>query len=466
MSSRSFTDKPIWITVIVLAALALGLGLLNLQTAFSVRGFNIINKVEEKADIYSQTFAIFFNRPIAAGQDLNKLITIEPAQQLYFSNIGDELLIQTSQVLQADTAYKLKINNQILDIFNQPLGTDFQTEFQTRPLDLYYVTNIDGKSQLTREHIDSQSREAIFTTQRLAQYRVSKDMVAVIDQQSFDEQILKFVDLADKSVVTPLPAKYSVYDFQFVPNQNLAYFTARAAEQTDEYGVVYSTRKLYLLDLTDNSFVLVNTPSAIEDIEDLIISPDGEALLYRDTGESVYYLMDVTDPENPVSIGKYVATSGFNYTSQQLLFTGADFISSTGEPFTLSVDSERNETIIQDDTIGNIDPAWAHTSNAVVLAKRYDILENTKGLFQLELIVEGRVVSKFIKDRESVELPQVSPDDRYIAAESYTQTQLENLENLRSVGYQAKPGSGKLLIINASTWQVEREIEAINALWY
>jgi|GEM_PF-6269196 len=466
MFSKLNSDKLIWLVVFILVLASFVLGILSLSTGFTVRSFNVLDQKSPKVDLYNQSFAVYFNRPILAGQNLDKLVQIEPVQKLYFSIIGDELLIQTSQILEANTDYTLTINKELLDIFNKPLTSDYKANFATRPLDLYYVKTNTGSTELVRQQFDSGDEEIIYKDSNIVRYQVGQNMLAAINQISFDVQTLNLIDLNTKKAQLPLPNNYSVYDFQFVPNQPFAYFTARIAEESAQYGVIYSTRKLYLLNLKTLKFELVAMPSAIEDIEELVISPDGQALLYKDTAESIFYLMDVTDSVNPVSIGKYVSTSGFNFSSQKLLFTAADFMNGTGSPFTVSVDADRKSQILQSDALGNIDPVWANSSDLIILSKQYADLVNTKGLYKLELIDKSQIINSFIKQGESLELAQISPDDRYIVVENYTITQLQDLDNLRPIGYQAKPGKGKLLVIDAKNWQVIKEIEAINALWY
>lgn len=466
MFSNIKQEKLFWIITAVLTVSVILLALLNLNATFALRDFNVSGGDRFRAEIYNQSFSLYFNRPILPEQDLESLISIEPPQQLYFSSIGSELLVQPSINLQANTEYTITLSNELKDVFGTTIGEDLEVEFKTRPLDLYYTTNSGDFTSLIRRNIDTDSEDTVVTLQDLVNYSIGRDFVSLINRLTFDEQELVILNTRNNEQIRPLPPEYSVYDFQFIPNQPLAYFTARTATEDPEYGLIYSTRKLYLLNLDDFSFEAVLIPELIEDLEELIISPDGQALIFRDTSESIYYLMDVTDSLNPVSLGKYVAASGFNFNSQQLMFTGADFVDSSGEPYTLTVNAERAVDGVQPDTIANIDPDWANTTNAIVLAKRYSELENTKGLFQLELVVDKQVVRSIRVENESLELPRVSPDDSYIVAEKYTQENLQNLENLRSIGYQAKPGFGKLVIIDAVTWQILTEIDGLNASWY
>lgn len=466
MFSKFKEEKLFLAITVILVALVVVLALLNLNTGFKLRNFDVLQGNKESADIYKQTFSLYFNRPILAGQNLDSLITIEPPQKLYFSSIGSELLIQPSLNLQSNTDYKIKIDSEFKDIFNSNIGNTLELSFKTRPLDLYYTTRNGDVTSLIKRNIANNSEETIVSLQDLVKFSIGQDFVSLINRLNFDEQELVILKTDNQEQVRPLPPEYSVYDFQFVPNQPFAYFTARTATQDAEYGTIYSTRKLYLLNLQDFSFEQVSIPEQIEDLEELIISPDGQALMYRDTAESIYYLMDVTDPQSPVSLGRFVSASGFNFNSKLLMFTTADFLNSSGEAHTVTIDSERAVEVVQPDTVANIDAEWANTTNAIVLAKKYAELENTKGLFQLELIIDNQIARSIRVDNESLELPKVSPDDSYIVAEKYTQDNLQNLENIRSIGYQAKPGFGKLVVIDAVTWQILTEIDGLNASWY
>lgn len=466
MFSRIKHVSTIYAAVIVLFVITAILAVLNLDTTFVVRRVQIAEEAG-KVDLYNQSFLVDFNHPIQPGQNLNELISIEPSQQLYFSLQGSELKVQTSRALDSASNYKLTVNAELKDVFDHALGSDFIFEFRSRDLDLYYIQpGLEDK--LVRRGMGDQTEQVLFAAPEIVRHYVNGDYVAVITSESFEEQTLHLINLATNTTTQPLASTFSVYEAQFVPEQQLMYLTARILENNPEVGEIYTSRQLYLMDLNTLSTQKIELPATIQDLEDILLSPDGQALMFKDTLESIYYLMDVTDTLNPVSLGHFVATGGFNYDSQELIFTAADFVTATGFPFTVKIDSEREQTIITPDGISVIDPHWSNRESNLLVSRQYKELDNSRGYYELLVLNGGggEILNVLRKDNISLEMPQYSSDDKFISVEAYTTEQLTNLIGLRIMGYQAKPAEGEIYLFDTQTLTIQQAFDGVNAVWY
>lgn len=466
MFSRIKHVSTIYAAVIVLFVITAVLAVLNLDTTFAVRRVQITGS-ESRVDLYNQSFLVDFNHPIQPGQNLNELISIEPSQQLYFSLQGSELKVQTSRALDSASNYKLTVNSKLKDVFDHTLESDFVYEFRSRDLDLYYVQpGLEDK--LVRRGMGDQKEEVLFAAPEIVRHYVNGEYLIVITSESFEEQTLHLVNLQTGEIKRPLPSSFSTYEAQFVPEQSLVYLTARVLENNPEVGEIYTSRQLYLMNLNTLTFEKIDLPETIQDLEDILLSPDGQALMFKDTLESIYYLMDVTDTLNPVSLGHFVATGGFNYDSQELIFTAADFVTATGFPFTVKIDSEREQTIITPDGTSVIDPHWSNRESNLLVSRQYEELDNSRGYYELLVLNGGggEILNVLRKDKMSLEMPQYSPDDKFISIEAYTTEQLTNLIGLRIMGYQAKPAEGEIYLIDTQSLTVQQAFEGVNAIWY
>src|SRR5690606_10700251 len=68
-----------------------------------------------------------------------------------------------------------------------------------------------------------------------------------------------------------------------------------------------------------------------------------------------------------------------------------------------------------------LDPQFFHTTNSILYSRNYQELLGTQGLFEIVLRNGTNQITRVIReDAVSLELPQASIDDRYIAVERYT----------------------------------------------
>ncbi len=470
MTLTSFS-KSLAIVIVLLVAGLVGLILLNLGSNFHVRSVTL-NQTDQKAHILNQQIIVEFNRPLVK-QDWSELIKISPPVEAQFLERGAKLYIFIKESLQSDTEYQVELVDSVEDIYGERLTEAFNYRFLTRSLELYaQETTASGTSISKWQLPDFTTTNLYNSAMEIRNYDVSAEQLAVVEMVQQDLFAIKLVDLADNSFEWITDTKNeNAYAVQFVPGRNLIYFIKEKITYIEEYPVSDGGRALYAYSLDTATTSPIELSPQIEDIDEFIVSQDGRTILLRDSADAEYYLVDANNTNNSIPLGKFASTGGISPDSTKVLFSKLDLVGGAPEPFLVTVDSQKQEEVVSKQGKYAIDPDYANTSDSFTYSQQYREVAGSRGLFEIILPHSSDAGKATLKANNlSLELPKLSPDDRYVVVEAYTAEQLLDYANLRILGFQAKPSTAELRIYdlkieNLGDNLIKKIDNSINAKW-
>jgi hypothetical protein len=467
MPNERLFNRAIKITLSVALGVTLMLIVLNALVQFSVRGIDVVVNSAQQVEIQNQRIRIKFNRPLPK-QDFAQFIEITPKLDVTYANLAEELVIVPQQALASNTKYQIKIKPGLLNVYNETLKTEFVHEFTTRSLNLYYLQkHADGTDKIGRYSLATNQSQDIYQADDILTYEVRHNELITIEQQTFERRLAKLTRLENNFTQEITPANLSVYAVQFSPVLNEAYFLAKDLDAKDEFGQSIGGRFAHVFDLEKRSWKQLEISADIGDIDELVIADDGKTLLVKDTASGVYYLVDLTDTTNTVPLGKFIGNGGFNYQGREIMFNAINILDEDTNPYVVVVNSEKQERALSSKLLFTIDAYFANLSNAYVWAERYQEIENTRGLFNIQVFnAKGELQKVINRPGFSLELPQFSPDDRYLSIEAFTLDQVVNPTDIRVLGFQSKSFAGSGLIYDLQQQKfLDVELPGVELRW-
>lgn len=449
--------------VIVLVVLLL----LNTGSGLRIRQVVIEGGFSE-AEISSQQIVVRFNRPMAK-QNWEELVTIEPEAEISFLERGTDLFIFFPKNIIANSEYTLSLSAEIKDIYEEPLGETETVNFTTRKLELYGQNLGEDETTISRWVLPEMEKSDLYSTDKsIRQYDVSSDFIAVVEEVKSEVYAVKLLNVNTRSEqwLTDTDSE-SAYAVQFVPARNLLYILKEKITYIDEYPVSDGGRSLFLYSLDTGASTKLSLNEQIRDVDEFKVSQDGRTILLRDSADAQYYVVDANNSANSLALGKFASTGGISPDNSKVAFSKLDLVGNTPEPFIVTVNEEKEETIISKVSAYSIDPYYASTTDQIIYSRRFEEIEGSRGLFEVFLLKsEDGIMTRLKESGLSLELPQLSPDDKFVVVESYMPEQLLDYANLRILGFQAKPNTSVAKIYSVADTGLVADLEdTINLKW-
>ncbi len=409
----------------VIAALSIGILVLALLVAMGgprVRHVMVQNQ-DGGGEIAStnQGLTLVFDRPIE-GTDLKTAIEVQPKTDFSVSHRNQQLSVTFDQNLLSDTDYVLTVSPELEDSLGKQMEHEYSYEFAAAEPSFTYLERNYGhleRDKIIEKAPLSQQSYILFWADRISRFARNDRYVAVVLPRADKTDELHVVDLEtfeERSIDIPSNARI---DNQFV-------FIARVRpESGDDAPVVregesylkgYGSNKLYRYDIDGEQLQPIDTLSDEGDVESVLYSRDGQALLYR-TIDGVYYVTGAAQTTEPTLLGSYGESGGFDRTNTKLTF-------STGKGMAI-YDAEAKELreLPHINIGGRITmPTFLHNSDELLYLK--DLLHAKEGEpMQVgvtdaagELEEQGvglqQPSARFFDD------PVISYDDRYVLIEA------------------------------------------------
>ncbi len=211
-----------------------------------------------------------------------------------------------------------------------------------------------------------------------------------------------------------IPSDARVDNLRSSPVDNRLAFVTRAVYRA---GVDESERetydsRLFSYDIDGEQLQPVDTLSDTGNVENVLYSRDGQALLYR-TLDGVFYLTGAARTTEPVVVGIYQESGGFNRTGAKLAFRGS------GGADIYDAQAKESQELTGIGAGGRISaPAFLHNSDDIVyLWDPYNAKEGeATWIYIASADGEEQVVSSRPSER-FFDVPVVSHDDRYVLVE-------------------------------------------------
>ncbi len=470
-------NKIILIVISVLTLLAVVLLFLNTFSKPHIRYIDV-DGGKDNAEFLDNKIKVYFNTPIERTEnnkpiDFKKYINLDPVIDYSLTWNGNTLYIISKDTLAEDTSYTVKIAGGYKDIYGNIVDHSFDYSFKTKPLKLTYLEKNypKAKDRIISRNVKNNNFEVLFEDNNIKQYTVNEDFVVVITTAEDKTDNLKTFDLRSRAKRDLGLTKASISKIDLSHSVDSFLFIYQEVEPKGQLLQPLSNNSIRIYDLNAQTVVDYNPSGTAADVMDANFSPDGRSILYR-SGESFYYLAPLDLSSDPISIGRFTGTGGFNKDGTKIVFTNYDPLQTYSSfPFIVIFNSDRKTTQITKGTTYIVDPVFANKSDSVIFGDRYQDLLGAQGVFNISKGISDNssdytFSEVFNQKDESVELPKPSWDDRYIVAEKYDKNALLDYQNQRSFINQRKPNKANLVIYDTKEDKVIAEIpNAIDAEW-
>lgn len=461
-------NKIVTISFTVIAIFIIALIGLNTFSLPHVVDVSIIGG-KDSAHIKNQQIKITFNRPILK-ESIEKYITTQPSFDFRPLWSANSLLLIPSQSLDSNTTYTLTFSGEITDIYNEKLEHDYVYTFRTNSPELALIEKNVNTNQNTISVFDANlnKKEELFSGNNIKFYGINTNYLVVVSEENFANKVT-VINRVSKEVRSLDFQNIRIGSFTFSPSpyKNEFAYTKQTIEVKSHYYIPKEEAKIYIYNLDDNSEKIFNPNNTANDVVSLKYSQDGNSLLYK-SGDSFFHLAETSNIDNYTSLGRFLAEGNFNYDSTMIAFLAFDPLNVyTTNQYITVFDSERNTKDFQNDNVPVLDPRFLNRSNKIIFSEQTKELPSTKGIYKLvSFDMDGNKEEILESEDYSLELPVISPDDRYIAIEQYTEIQLTDFNNSRSMGFQNKPNLSTIIIYDTIEKRViNNGIIGIDAKW-
>ena len=361
----------------------------------------------------NQALTVVFDRPIESD-DFESAVDIQPKADYTVSHRNQQLNITFDQNLLSGTDYVLTLKPLLEDDLGEQMKSEYTYKFSTaEPSFTYLERNYDRGAVdkvIEREPL-TQKSYVLLAKRRIKSFARNDKYMAVVTARADNTDELAVVDIGTgEEKAVDLPSRVRIDNLKFSPTDNQFAFVESplpATDTADEYSAP-SGDKLYLYNADDDQMQPIVDLNEGSNITNLLYSRNGQALLYQ-TLDNEYYLAGVTQTTEPILLGRYGYTGGFDQTNTRLTFlSGSDAMIYDAQA--------KEEQEVRNIRVGGriSTPIFLHNSDEL-LYLRNPIGESTLQIYTAsadgdleEQAVDTEPSAHFIAD------PVVSDDDRYV----------------------------------------------------
>ncbi len=431
-------------------------------------GFEVTGDINN-ADFTSQQAKIYFSRPMQKV-NIKQLVDITP--NINFNTVwsGNVLFIIFTESLNTNTTYQIKIDKSIKDSYGSSMASNITYEFKTKLPQLAYIEKTYGKTEdkIVLTDVNLKNRKTLFEAHKTIKYfGLNKKFLVSIIKNNDNSDDISIVNLIDNVNKTLDLTNTVISGFDFSPTANEFVFISQEVELKDKYYLPKSNNTISIYNLDTNESTHFDPKNTAKDVIDVKYSRDGNFLLYK-SSDSFFNLAEINNQDNFVSIGRYMASGNFNRNNTNILFINYDPLQTYSKSqFLVNFDADRNVNMLTDGEIPVLDPQYMNKQDKIIYAEKYMDLERTKGIYKIMSIDLNKNKIEVLSDKErSLELPKISPDDKYIAIERYNTLDLLNYKDTRNFGFQDKPAYSNLIVYDIDNKNIIDEgIIGVSAYW-
>lgn len=427
------------------------IGLLILIVIFVYLGSSVSNHVriitvtggQENAEIVGTKIVVRFSRPVVKD-NINDYLQMTPDTPFTSNFLQNDLQIIFKTNLNSGTDYKLVINKDIKDIYGQPMQNDKEFTFKTRVQTITYLKKSSDGDQVVRSNQDFTNQKTLFQSKTIKDFSITKTYLGVIVVNEDKTQ-----NLIIKNLINNIETNFDLKDQTVLSidiNANEALFVLQRVEKQQDYIIPQGNPSVNIYNIDTKEVKLFTPNETAMNVLVAEFSPDGGSILCR-TYDSYYYIANKNGTETPIVIGRFQTTGGFNSNLNKIIFTEFDPLQAfTSFPFITVFNSNRELNSITNGETFVIDPKFHNKNDEIVYSEKYKDLGSGVAYFRVVSQDEKGVVLKLLEDENfSLELPQLSFDDKILIAERYTEEDLTDFDNQRDFLNFRKPIFGDLV---------------------
>lgn len=474
------------ITVLLILFLLFAVTILIYKSVFvplHVISAEILATDKNQANIENVKIKIQFNRPVN-GEIINNFIESDPKTNFNVKFEQNALVISLLQNLNYNTKYSFTLSKELKDIYNNELGEDYYFEFNTKGQKFVYLQRNYPNSldRIILFDLDSRQSFELFSAPLIQDYHATEEWLVVSIVNSKGTNDISIKSLTNNYSSNLKLENIKVSQISISKNNNEFLYVGQKIEEREINGQKFLApnvsdpyNTLYLYSFNNTQTKIVSPNNTAEDIIDAKFTPDGSSILYRSNNQlnpGHYYLYPLENNLEVISLGFFSVITEFNKTADKLLFLSFD----RENPYMAGnfigiLNSSRETQAITDGQKYVGEPIFGSVTNNIYYSINYKTIENSRGLFEIKYYNEGE--KDLLKiDNFSLENPKVSLDEKYLAAEKITETELKNLFNsdnmviARDFIDHKKPDKGGIVIFNLEKNEIMFEIaNGIDLIW-
>lgn len=418
----------------------------------SLRGPHVRNIELEgqqmRAEYVDQRLRIQFSRPIQR-ENVSELIKIEPDAEYSISFIRNDLQLIFSENLNSNQEYKLTVSKDLKDIYNESLIDDYTFTFKTKEQKFAFIKKADpeetnSKDKVIESSIDLKSQITLFESDQIKYFVRYSNLLAVVEINPDRTQNLVLLENGDIKKDFKFQNKNIISIDLVAPNHLL--YILQSVEARDNFLIPQNRAEIFIYDIQKEEGRVFNPKNTGVDAIYAKFSPDGSSAIYK-TSDSFFYLSEISEESDPIAIGRFQTTGGFNPKLNKIIFTEFDPLQNYSSfPFISIFSSDREISNVTDGTIYILDPTFFKKTDDIIYAERHKELEGTAGIFKIVSIIDDEKIDILEDKQYSLEIPKVSFDDRYLLIEKYSQFDLLDYKNQRDFFNYRKPLYADLVI--------------------
>ena len=355
MGTKPFNAKIVMITV-VLTALCFGLATLLYSQGPRVRYVDFQGSINQKSLHNNASIRIVFDRPLEQ-LDYNNAITLSPEANFSVQTNIQNITLTFDENLLHGTEYTLNIDGVITDKQGKSMASDYAESFTTslpryayleRDYSVEYVstfTEINADDTVKIATLDGDSKD-VFSHPEIRSFTANNDyVVAVTKTEISDELYTVNLDTGETRRET-LPFEGSVKNLTLAANgRTLLYSIQPIFEETSIGAYEENSNRVESINLETGQSISLQYENG-DYIKGVNIYTDnnGLAVIIQDPGQKFYAVSPFND-FNPVLIGSYTSSFGFNSDTTKIIFSDRneflfyDILTSEKSPLEFDVSS-------------------------------------------------------------------------------------------------------------------------------
>lgn len=427
----------------------------------------------ESVDYSEQLLRIKFNRPMDKESVINAL-SIESADQFRAEWVDSELYLYFTKPLPAGTEQKVRFEGEVLDKYKRSLQDGLEFSFTTGDVKLYFVEKGNCGGFACDKLISSNQRlekvDELYSGVLLKQFDIREELVAIVEKVN-DRESVMLIDTASGD-------KERVYDFdkevmtvKFHPFLNKLYFVVRDIKRDGELVLPDGSWRVDIFDFDRKIYQKFSLRNTILDVTDFQLSSDGNLALIQDGGSQNYFLFDLNDENNTIPLGQYISSSGFLPSGESIGFVKVDSLDFNAHPaivlYSNSDSFESSDTaLLTSREIYAVDPYLDDTLGRMAFSKRVAVTDSGRALFSVtvsDISGENSVEIPALQAKESLELPEISQDGRFLVMIAYDEAALLDYFNFTNVKGLPRPEIGKLIVYDLLEQKVVKELAGVGS---
>lgn len=437
---------------------------LNLEVTTHVRSFEV-NGGAEKAELKNTTVKVSFSGPMNKDSS-DRFISVSPSTEFSTAWSNNVLYVIFKKNLNSNTEYSVKVSSEMKDVYNKNLSKDFVYDFKTESLNLAFIKSENNTKKVVLTDANLENSKDLFNSPDLRLFALNKDYLVVVTRKDNLDN-LQLLNLKN-GFIRNFNIESSVIErIDFSPLKNEFIYLTQEVTKISGYNSLSDRIDIHQYNIDTNESRIINADQPALQVIDIKYLPDGESIMYK-TADGYYNLMPINNPNSQTQLGRFLADGGFNNNGDKAVFVGFDPAQTFAQyQYIIQLNADRSQENITDGSFGALDPQYFNNDNSLVFAQKYKELEATKGIFKIVRLNEDKSVDSILEDEnQSLELPKVSPDDRYIVIEKYTEEALLDYQNQRNFLFQTKPNNASLIIYDLVEKKIiDHNIQGIEAKW-